>query len=59
MRGAGAGDQVAEAGGEERPGHLREGEEEEGPAAVGVDCPCGSSLVKGGVSMDGSLRRVD
>ena len=47
MRGAGAGDQVAEAGGEERPGHLREGEEEEGPAAVGVDRPYGFLLVWG------------
>ena len=45
--GAGAGDQVAETGGEERPGHLREGEEEEGPAAVGVDRPYGFLLVWG------------
>lgn len=34
-------DDEAEAGGEERPCHLREGEEEQRAAAVGVDCPDG------------------
>lgn len=38
VRGGALGDVEAEAGGEERPGHVREGEEEEGAAAEGVDC---------------------
>ena len=34
-------DEEAEARGQERPGHLREGEEEQGAPAVGIDCPDG------------------
>ena len=37
MRAGSVRDEEAEAGGEEGPGHLGEGEEEEGAAAVGVD----------------------
>ena len=41
MRVGSLGDDEAEPGGKECPGHLREGEEEQGAAAVGVDCPDG------------------
>lgn len=41
MRGPFAGDPEAEAGGEESPGHIGEGEEEEAAAAEGIDCPDG------------------
>jgi hypothetical protein len=33
-------DEIHHSGGEEGPGHVGEGEEEEAAAAEGVDCPC-------------------